>query len=168
MNKMLTVQPLTIEAFRDFGTFAALTPPGATPLVRGETIAFWPDCGGVLSLGPAGNNEVAFGICQVQWRELQVDVSEIHTSTGEGNLPIDGDVYIHVGRPTCDDAIPDELAIFYVPKGTMVVMKPGVWHHAPFATKPGETVNVLILLPQRTYANDCTVREPATPIPFTR
>ena len=161
----LAVTPLTVEAFRDFGTFAPLTPPTATPLVAGDPISFWPDAGGVLCLGPAGNNLVAAGICQTAWRPLQIDVCEYHTNTSEGICPLDGDIYLHVGRPTGDDVIP-ALAVFAVPRGTMVMLKPGVWHHAPFAVHPGTTVNTLILLPQRTYANDCVVRTLAVPQPF--
>ncbi len=163
----LTVKPLTQEAFAKYGTFAPLTPPTAQPLADGELIKFWPDCGGVLDLGPAASNQLAIGICQVKWRELQIDESEFHSSTGEGNLPLDGDIYIHVAPPTTGDLLPvDAIEIFYVPQGTMVIMKPGVWHHAPFAVTPGETVNIIILLPQRTYANDCIVDEIDSPVKF--
>lgn len=48
--------------------------------------------------------------------------------------------------------------VFHVPAGTMVVLRPGVWHHAPFTTNH-RSVNILITLPERTYANDCTVVE---------
>ncbi|HEY3376197.1 MAG TPA: ureidoglycolate lyase [Armatimonadota bacterium] len=165
--KKLSIQPLTLEAFQKYGTFAPMTPPTAKALAKGDIISFWPDCGGVLDLGPVASNQLALGICQVAWRELQVDVSEFHTATGEGNLPLDGDIYIHVAPPTADDTMPvDAIEIFFVPKGTMVIMKAGVWHHAPFSTKPGKTVNTVILLPQRTYANDCVVSELETPIPF--
>jgi len=166
-KQALPVKQLSLEAFQEFGTYAPLTPPTATPLVAGDIISFWPDCGGVLTLGPSGSNQLSIGICQVKWRELKVDVCEYHTSTGEGILPLDGDIYLHVGRPTGDDTVPvDGLEIFYVPKGTVVLLKPGVWHHAPFAANPGETVNTVILLPQRTYANDCIVRTLETPVAF--
>jgi hypothetical protein len=46
--------------------------------------------------------------------------------------------------------------VFFVKKGTMVAIRPGVWHCAPFAYK-ADHVNVLIVLPERTYANDCTI-----------
>ncbi|OPZ82500.1 MAG: ureidoglycolate hydrolase [bacterium ADurb.Bin429] len=157
---MRKVKQLTAESFKPFGTFGALTPPTDTPLVDAGVIKFWPDCGGVLSLGPFGNNEVAIGVCQVTWRNPQVDVTEFHSSTGEGNIPLDGDIYIHVAPPSPGDEPPlDAFEIFRVPQGTCVVLKPGVWHHAPFSTKPGAVVNTVILLPQRTYANDCEVAE---------
>ncbi len=163
----LPIKELSLEAFQEFGTFAPLTPPTATPLVAGEQISFWPDCGGVLTLGPAASNQLALGICQVKWRAQQVDVCEYHTSSGEGILPLDGDIYLHVARPTGDATVPVAgLEIFRVPRGTAVVLKPGVWHHAPFAATPGATVNTLILLPQRAYANDCIVRTLETPVKF--
>lgn len=162
-----TIKQLTLDAFQQYGTFAPLTPPASAPLVKGDVISFWPDCGGVLDLGPNAGNQLAIGICQVKWRNYAVDVSEFHSSTGEGNLPLDGDILIHVAPPTTDDVVPaDQVEIFFVPKGTMVILKPGVWHHAPFAVNQGETVNTMILLPQRTYANDCIVREPKTPVTF--
>jgi ureidoglycolate lyase len=168
MTKPLIVKQLTVDNFKEYGTFGPLTPPTARPLVQGDVIGFWPDCGGVLSLGPNGNNELAIGICQVTWRELKIDVSEFHSSTGEGNMPLDGDIYIHVAPPTAGADVPlDELEVFLVPQGTAVVIKPGVWHHAPFATEKGATVNTVILLPQRTYANDCVVCAIADPVPFT-
>jgi ureidoglycolate lyase len=164
---VLKIKELSLEAFRPYGVFGALTPPACAPLVGDDIIAFWPDCGGVLDLGPMASNQLALGICQVAWRELKVDVSEYHTSTGEGILPLDGDIYIHVAPPTPGDVFPTAAAeIFRVPKGTVVVLKPGAWHHAPFATAPGATVNTLILLPQRTYANDCIVRDVQPPIAF--
>ena len=43
-------------------------------------------------------------------------------------------------------------------QGTIVSLRPGIWHHAPFAYN-SEYVNVMIVLPERTYANDCTVYE---------
>jgi ureidoglycolate lyase len=34
-------------------------------------------------------------------------------------------------------------------------IRPGVWHHAPFVLEGA--ANVVIVLPERTYANDCVV-----------
>jgi ureidoglycolate lyase len=162
----LRVKPLTLEGFQPYGTFAPLTPPTARPLVAGELISFWPDCGGVLDLGPTASNHLAIGICQVAWRPLQIDVSEIHSTTGEGICPLDGNIYVHVAAPTPGADVPVEaLEVFFVPQGTMLVLKPGVWHHAPHAATPGQTVNTLILLPQRAYANDCVAVEIA-PVAF--
>jgi ureidoglycolate lyase len=46
--------------------------------------------------------------------------------------------------------------VFLVPKGTLVKIRQGVWHHAPFAFNC-DFVNVLVVLPERSYANNCIV-----------
>ncbi len=109
--------------------------------------------------------KAAFGICQVGWRDLNIDVSEIHVGTGEVIMPIDGDIYCHVAPPTDDAQFPaDRAEMFRVPQGTMLVLKPGIWHHAPFSTQPGKRVNTLIVLPEYTYRDDCQVRELENPV----
>jgi ureidoglycolate lyase len=69
-------------------------------------------------------------------------------------------VLIHVGPATPPNAaVPlDKIRVFRVPRGTLVSLRPGVWHHAPF-TLSDNPANVLIVLPERLYANDCTVVE---------
>jgi ureidoglycolate lyase len=102
----------------------------------------------------------SFSTCRVEKRDPVIDVTEYHSSCGEGMLPLDGDVLIHVGPASAaDGTVPlDKIKVFRVPKGTMVVVRPGVWHHAPFVVD-GDAANVLIVLPERTYANDCIVVE---------
>ena len=43
-----------------------------------------------------------------------------------------------------------------MPRGTLACLRPGVWHHAPYAFG-SNLVNCLIVLPERAYKNDCTV-----------
>jgi ureidoglycolate lyase len=70
-------------------------------------------------------------------------------------LPLDGDVLIHVAPAGSQNMVPyDEFEIFRIPMGTVVALRPGVWHHGPFCVDK-KPVNNLILLPERTYANDC-------------
>jgi ureidoglycolate lyase len=79
---------------------------------------------------------------------------EYHTFTGEGILPLDGDIYVHLAPPTPKGVIPmDKVEAFFVPKGTLLSIRMGVWHGAPFAAG-SEPVNVMCVLPERTYAND--------------
>jgi len=49
-----------------------------------------------------------------------------------------------------------KVEIFEVPKLTLVKLKIGVWHHAAYA-KGNQPVNILILLAERTYHNDCEI-----------
>ena len=72
-------------------------------------------------------------------------------------LPLDGDVYIHGGpRSDIDDPPYEKFELFRVPQGTAVYMRPGTWHFAAFPCTQ-DCVNVMVLLPERTYANDCIV-----------
>ena len=43
-----------------------------------------------------------------------------------------------------------------MPRGTICCLRPGVWHHAPYAFST-DVVNCLVALPERTYMNDCKV-----------
>lgn len=164
----LKVKRLTLEGFLPYGTFASLTPPAAKPLVHNDPIKFWPDCGGVLNAGMTSVNNLAFGICQVGWRELSIDVVEFHNLASEVILPIDGDICLHLVAPTTSDYAPnaDDFEVFFVPKGTIIILKPGVWHHAPYVTYPEAIVNTMITLPQRTYKIDCEVCSVSPPIEF--
>lgn len=148
------VKRLTQEAFRRFGDFAALINPQAERI--GEPpVEFYRD---MLPLRLGASTTASISVCRVAKRPSVVDVTEFHDQTEEGILPLDGDVLIHVAAATPDDKPPvDRIEVFRVPRGTFVVLRRGVWHHAPFAVDR-DLVNVLIVLPERTYAVDCTVR----------
>jgi ureidoglycolate lyase len=157
-NKNLprTVQIENLEPvrFAPFGSYANLTEPDG-PQIGSSPITFYRD---MLPLELSSKNP-SFCVCRVEARVDVIDVMEYHSSTGEGILPLDGDVLVQVAPATPRDAIfpAEEIRVFRVPKGTMLCLRPGVWHHAPFALQ--SLVNVLIVLPERTYANDCTVLE---------
>jgi ureidoglycolate lyase len=92
----------------------------------------------------------------VEPRQPVVNGGEYHNLTCEGILPLDNDVLIHVA-PASHPATPfpkDQIEVFRVPQGTMVVLRPGVWHGAPF-TATDRPANVLVVLAERTYATDC-------------
>ena len=154
--KTVRITELSTEAFLPFGQYANLIDPmgekiGAVP------VEFYAD---IVQQDLGSTGIASFSTCRVEPRERVIDVTEMHSATGEGILPLDNDVLIHVApaSPT-GAAIPlDKMQVFRVPMGTMVVLRPGVWHHAPF-TVDDDPANVLIVLPERTYANDCLVVE---------
>jgi len=88
-------------------------------------------------------------------------VSEYHDTCCEVVMPLDGDVLMHVAPAVPEREFPFDLAeVFFVPKGTLCCLRPGVWHHAPYAfggLVGQPVVNCLIALPERTYMNDCKV-----------
>ncbi|WP_075603715.1 ureidoglycolate lyase [Saccharicrinis aurantiacus] len=150
------VEQLTLEAYKPFGTYANLINPtdeklGAAP------VEFFRD---QLQIEVDGNNSWSYSCCRVQKRENVIDILEFHTGCGEVVLPLDQDILLQVAPATAsENDIPlDKMRVFYVPKGTAITIKAGVWHWGPFATED-TPANILINLPERTYANDCVVKE---------
>lgn len=152
--KTLRPEQLTADAFLPFGSFARMINPKAE-CFGAPPIEFYRD---MVQANMGGASAISFSTCRVEKRKLVVDVTECHSRTAEGLLPLDKDVLIHVG-PASSSAAPvpvDRFRIFRVTCGTMVVLKAGVWHHAPFVTN-NKPASVLVVLPERAYANDCTV-----------
>jgi len=149
------VKELTLESFARYGSYANMINPQAEKL-GDEPIEFFRD---MVRLDLGSRTIASFSNCRVCKRPLIVDVTEFHSGNGEGILPLDADVLIHVAPATAIGEVPlDRIEIFQVPKGTFVALHPGVWHHAPFAYNT-DVANVLIVLPERTYAIDCEVTE---------
>jgi len=147
------IKELSLEGFRLYGAFANLVNPSAYQF-GAEPIQFFRD---MLQLELGTRSRASFSVCRVKRRPFVVDKTEYHSSCGEAILPLDSDVLIHVGPATPRGQVPlDQIEIFRLPKATLAVLRPGVWHHAPFAHK-SDTANVLIVLPERAYANDCEV-----------
>jgi len=146
---------LSVEAFRVFGSYSCMVKPSG-PHIGESPIEFYGD----LVQSILGSIPVAsFGVCRVTKRPFVVDVSEFHDTSCEAVLPLDGDVLMHVAPAGPSLEFPaDSAEVFLVPRGTLACIRPGVWHHAPFAFG-SEVVNCLIVLPERTYKNDCTVYE---------
>lgn len=151
--RKVKVQELS-EKFLAYGRYARMVEPTGCHFGDGTPIRFFRD---LLPLNLGGTHLPSFSICQVDQRPLVVNVTEYHSRTGEGILPLDADILCHV-MPAGNKPVPPlgELEVFRVPAGTMVALNPGVWHHAPFVVG-ARTGSTLIVLPERTYANDCVV-----------
>jgi ureidoglycolate lyase len=149
--RKVSVKELTLENFKKYGTFSNMINPDAVKF-GGGPVEFFRDME-QLELGEA--HGASFSVCRVQKRPFIIDVIESHSKCGEANLPLDGDVLMHVAIATSKRYLPfDKIEVFRVPKGTLVTFRPGVWHCAPFAIDK-DIVNVMVVLPERTYANDC-------------
>jgi len=144
------IQELTLDAFANYGTFRNMIDP-QTPALGEGPVRFFRD---MLQLELGTATRASFSICMVEKRPLVVDATEYHNNCGEGILPLDGDVLIHVAAAAPGALDTKTVEVFRVPKGTMVVLNVGVWHHAAFAYG-SDCAHVLIVLPERTYAKDC-------------
>lgn len=109
----------------------------------------------IIDLGVS--TSAALSVCRVAPRPAVIDCIEYHNHSGEGMMPLDGDVLLCFAPASMPGQVPLKSAeVFFVPRLTMVTIRRGVWHCAAYAAG-SERVNVLIVLPERTYANDCTV-----------
>jgi ureidoglycolate lyase len=151
--KKIKVKELRRESFDKYGSFANLINPDACKIGE-EPSEFFRD----MSKQDLGtSNKVCFSTCRVLKRAEVIDNIEYHEHTGEGMLPLDGDIYLSVAPATANGDVPfDRIEVFRIPQGTIVVINPGVWHCAAYPCKK-DCINVLITLPERTYANDCIV-----------
>ena len=151
--KELTVKQLSREGFLHLGTYADMINPEGPHLGK-EPCCFYRD----MALLPLGQSTSAgFSITRVSPRPFVIDELEYHTNTGEVILPLDGDILVQAAPASGNGILPaEDISVFFVPKGTLVMLRPGVWHAGPFAAGDSP-VNILVALPERTYANDCTV-----------
>ena len=150
-----TVKELNYEDFYKYGTYSAILSPKGIKFGN-EHIEFYRD---MIQLDMGQTSTVSFSLCRILKRELIIDTSEYHNYTGEMIMPIDCDILIHVGAAIDNDKVPvNDIEIYRIPKGTVVCIRPGVWHHAAFVYNCDEA-NILVALPERTYKNDCHVIE---------
>ncbi len=146
----LKVKQLTKENFEKYGRYASMVEPDGVALGVGSPIRFYRD---LLPL--EGAEKLAASVTEVDPIPMVVDIMEYHTSCWEGFMGLDTDSYIAVAPATADGTLDNkDLEAFFVPQGTMVYIHPGVWHFAPYPAGD-KVLHSLVLLPQRTYANDC-------------
>ena len=151
--KEIAWKKLTLAEFAKYGSYAGMIDPSA-PKLGAEPIEFYRD---MVQSGLGAVPVASYGVCRVVKRPFVMDVSEYHDTCCETVLPLDGDVLMHVAPAVPEKEFPfDQAEVFLVPRGTLVCLRPGVWHHAPYAWRC-DRVNCLIVLPERTYNNDCKV-----------
>ena len=63
---------------------------------------------------------------------------------------------IAVAPASAGAPVPELTRAFIVPKGTMVKINAAIWHLCPLPLN-NEVLHAMIILPECTYANDCTV-----------
>lgn len=151
--KKIKIQQLTRENFHKFGSYAMLIDPLDSPATgaKDAPIAFFRD----MLQQDLGGAVPSFSTCRMQYRQMVVADAEYHNYTCEVSMPLDQDAVVWCAPAGATDELPlDEVEAFLVPKGCMLMLRPGVWHHAAFATEE-RPLNVMIVLPERAYATDC-------------
>ena len=149
--RQIKVEQLSAEAFRPFGNYYNMDDPQGYAL-EGPIHKFYPD-----RVWDANNGRVGFSPITVKKPERYlIDTVEYHTTTSEIIMPINGDMILHVAPASAGTPVTHLTKAFLVPKGTMIQMNAGIWHLCPLPANVDE-LHALIILPECTYANDCTV-----------
>ena len=120
--------------------------------LEGEIHKFYPDRISESSVTRVGYSPISVGR---EDRRIVKSV-EYHTTTPEMILPLNDDMIIHVAPASGGTPVPEWTKAFVVPKGTLVKINTAVWHLAPLPVKE-DVLHAMIILPECTYANDCTV-----------
>jgi ureidoglycolate lyase len=71
-------------------------------------------------------------------------------------LPLNDDMIIHVAPASAGAPVGHLSQAFVIPKNAMVKINAAIWHLAPLPVNQ-EQLTAMIILPECTYANDCTV-----------
>ena len=147
----IKVEKLTKETFAPFGTYYDFSDPSGYSL-NGELHRFFPDRVTAYHQG-----QVAFSPIIVKKPEqMKVTQIEYHTTTSELILPLTDDMILHVAEASAGKPITDRTKAFLVPKNTLIKMNACIWHLAPLPANESE-LKAMIILPECTYMNDCTV-----------
>ena len=139
------------ENFAPFGEFYSMSEPNGYALC-GEIHKFFPD-----RLVADSQHRVGYSPILVKKPEkMIITQQEYHTTTWEMILPLNDDMILHVAPASAGTPVPELAQAFIVPKGALVKMNTAIWHLAPLPAKEAE-LTAMIILPECTYANDCTV-----------
>lgn len=149
--KQIKAVPISQEGFAPFGQFYTMDQPQGYALC-GEIHQFFPD-----RLVADSEHRVGYSPIVVKRPErMIVTQQEYHTTTWEMIMPLDGDMILHVAPASGGTPVTDLAQAFIVPRHTLVKLNAAIWHLAPLP-KTNEQLTAMIILPECTYANDCTV-----------
>lgn len=150
---MFTVKAEKInkENFAPFGSFYNMSEPSGYAL-QGEIHRFFPD-----RLSAQADKALGFSPITVKKPEKYlITQQEYHLTTWEMILPLSGDMIIHCAPASAGTPVNEYAKAFIVPKNTLVKINTAIWHLAPLPVSDDELC-AMIVLPECTYALDCTV-----------
>ncbi|MBE6912078.1 MAG: DUF4867 family protein [Ruminococcaceae bacterium] len=149
--KTIKAEAITNENFAPFGQFYTMGEPDGYALC-GEIHKFFPD-----RITADSNHRIGYSPIVVKKPEkMIITQQEYHTTTWEMILPLNDDMIIHCAPASAGAVVTDYVKAFLVPKNTLVKLNAAIWHLAPLPANE-ESLTAMIILPECTYANDCTV-----------
>ncbi len=149
--KTIKAVPISHEAFAPFGQFYSMDAPKGYALC-GELHSFYPD-----RLVADSQHRVGYSPILVKKPEkMIITQQEYHTTTWEMIMPLNDDMILHVAPASAGTPVTEYAQAFIVPKNTLVKLNAAIWHLAPLPAA-ADVLSAMIILPECTYANDCTV-----------
>lgn len=112
------------------------------------------------SVRMSADSVLGFSTLRVKKDEkLEVTALEYHDKTAEVMIPLDDDAVLCLAPAgNLETPLKEDIRAFYIPQGTLIHLNPGTWHFRPMPVYK-EEVNVLIVLPERTYKVDLIAKE---------
>lgn len=145
------IQELSHETFAPFGQFYEMEQPEGHALC-GTLHRFFPD-----RLSADSTHRIGFSPILVKKPEhMIITQQEYHMTTWEIILPMNDDMILHCAPASCNTSVTEPAKAFLVPKHTLVKLNAAIRHLAPLPANEAELA-AMIVLPECTYANDCTV-----------
>ena len=142
--------PISHENFAPYGQFYTMTDPKGYALC-GEIHQFFPD-----RMTGAAYQSLGFSPILVKKPDpMIINMQEYHTTTWEMIMPLNDDMILHVAPASAGKLVPELSEVFIVPQNTLVKINTNIWHLAPLPVNVDELC-AMIILPECTYANDCT------------
>lgn len=149
--RKIKVMPISAAEFFPYGVFSDMENPKGYAL-EGELHRFFPD-----RISESSVTRMGFSPILVR-KPAKMIITEVeyHTTTPEMILALNDDMIIHVAPASGGTLVTDLTRAFLVPQGTLVKINTAIWHLAPLPAQKDE-LHAIIILPECTYANDCTV-----------
>ena len=149
--KKVKAEVINHENFAPFGEFYDMGNPDGYALC-GAIHKFYPD-----RIAVDSEHRLGFSPIVVKKPEkMIITQQEYHNTTWEMIIPLDGDMIIHCAPASAGAIVTDFAKAFIVPKNTLVKINTAIWHLAPLPVE-NESLTAMIVLPECTYATDCTV-----------
>ncbi len=143
--------PLSKDKFSLYGEYCLVYEPQGHAL-QGETYKFYPD-----RVTAWFNGNVGFSPLVIRKQERAIITTvEYHSQSPEILLPLNDDMIIHVSPSSGSEPDLELTEAFIIPKGTIVKIKPGIWHMAPIPIQEKE-LYVMAAVSECTFLTDSTV-----------
>lgn len=150
----VSLKKINQSNFADYGEY--LDESEMTPTASEECFDWWNAVGFIDIEG-----RTSLGVVKPKYNSrFTEEVFEQHNKTPEVLIPMDEDVILLLAKEDAfKNEIPsnDDFEAFLVPRGTVVTLKPGVWHHAPMVLE--KESRVLVLFKENTSFEDIIVKD---------